>query len=263
MLVKKLLLGAALTLLPLAGLQSVASAAPALPAGAPGVVAPGAVLAENESAHSPNGRYTLVQQSDGNLVLYSAPNRAEWDTGTQGAGVKTVMQADGNLVVYSAASKPLFDTATAGHPGAALAVQDDGNLVIYAADGAVLWSRHMWLGKLPAGRIVKPGDQVRSMDNKYHLDMQTDGNLVLYTVPDNKVVWNTVTAANPGARAQMQADGNFVVVSAAPALKPLWNSQTGGRAGADSWLGVQDDGNVVVYNGANKPLWSSKTGVVH
>lgn len=258
MLVKKLLLGVALTLLPLAALPAVASAAPAQP----GVLAGGTVLSTNDTVHSASGRYTLAQQSDGNLVLYSAPGKAEWDTGTQGPGIKSVMQADGNFVVYSADGKPLYDTGTGGHPGAIFAVQDDGNLVIYAADGAVLWSRHMWLGKLPNGRILKPGDQVRSAGNRYHLDMQTDGNLVLYTVPDNKATWYTNTARNPGARAQMQGDGNLVVVSAAPALKPLWDSATGGRAGTDSWLAVQDDGNVVVYNGANKPLWSSKTGVV-
>src|SRR3954468_2600024 len=124
--VKKLLVAAALALLPVVALP-----APALAAPARDVLPPGAELAADNKVTSANGQYTLVMQQDGNLVLYAEPGKAIWDTHTQGSGLKAVMQKDGNLVVSMPAGKPLYDTATGGHPGAQLAVQNDGNLVIY------------------------------------------------------------------------------------------------------------------------------------
>src|SRR5690348_16651097 len=49
---------------------------------------------------SPNGQYTFIMQTDGNLVLYQGTT-ALWNSGTQGhAGATAIMQTDGNLVVY-------------------------------------------------------------------------------------------------------------------------------------------------------------------
>jgi hypothetical protein len=44
---------------------------------------------------------------------------------------------------------------------------------------------------------------------------------------------------------------------AVPGTTPLWDSKTGKNPGAR--LEVQDDGNVVIYDGS-RPLWSTKTG---
>src|SRR5205814_74402 len=86
---------------------------------------------------SPNARYSLVLQSDGNLVHYDGTTPL-WATYTT-KGSTAVMQGDGNFVLYDEDSVPVFNTGTFGHPGAALAVQDDGNLVIYAGSTA-LWA---------------------------------------------------------------------------------------------------------------------------
>jgi len=88
--------------------------------------------------------------------------------------------------------------------------------------------------------------------------MQKDGNLVLDTARDKKAIWDSRTGGNAGALAQMQADGNLVVVSGGPAFRPLWDSRTGGKPGA--WPAVQDDCNMVVYSPGNAPLWDSGTG---
>lgn len=251
--VKKLLVAAALALLPVVALP-----APALAAPARDVLQPGAELAADNQVTSANGQYTLVMQQDGNLVLYAKPGKAIWDTHTQGRGLKAVMQKDGNLVVSTPAGKPLYDTATGGHPGAQLAVQNDGNLVIYGADGEVLWGRQLTWSTARPGDVLEPGRVVRSANKKCFLAMQDDGNLVLYTARDKKAIWDSRTGGNPGARAQMQTDGNLVVVSRAPASRPLWDSATGGKPGA--WLAVQDDCNMVVYSAGKTPLWDSGTG---
>lgn len=111
---------------------------PPAPSGC-GVMTPGSALGADQAISSCDGRFSLVQQGDGNLVLYMAGKGALWSSGTQGtAGRTTVMQDDGNLVVYTPEGKAVWNSGTWGHPGAWLAVQDDGNVVIYQY-GAV-WS---------------------------------------------------------------------------------------------------------------------------
>ena len=98
-------------------------------------------LLAGQAIVSPNGRYRLVYQSDGNLVLYDLTGgTARWFTGTSGAPGQVALQGDGNLVIYSAGNAALWFTGTPGNPGAFLAVQSDGNLVLYSPAGAALWT---------------------------------------------------------------------------------------------------------------------------
>lgn len=92
---------------------------------------------------SRNGKFRLVMQGDGNLVLYSG-SRALWHTGTNGnPGAYFLVQADGNLVVYSSANKALWHSRTVRNVDAVvLVMQNDANLVSYGFIGddvRVLW----------------------------------------------------------------------------------------------------------------------------
>jgi hypothetical protein len=103
----------------------------------------GQVLLVNESLTSTDGRFTLVYQADGNLVLYQGMSSALWSSKTSGKSVGQVaMQGDGNLVIYDAAQQPVWFSSTAGNPGASLRVQDDGNAVIYTPELVAVWSTH-------------------------------------------------------------------------------------------------------------------------
>jgi hypothetical protein len=80
-------------------------------------------------------------QSDGNLVLYRNGDGALWSAGTHGnPGAYLVNQTDGNVVVYGP-TRALWSTRTAGTSGAVLVMQDDGNAVVYAGGGPVWTSR--------------------------------------------------------------------------------------------------------------------------
>ncbi|MCX4247350.1 peptidoglycan DD-metalloendopeptidase family protein [Paraliomyxa miuraensis] len=111
---------------------------PAPPPAGCGTMLVDEALYANEALTSCDGRFNLVMQGDGNLVLYQGSN-ALWHTQTHGQpGHVAVMQGDGNFVVYTPSQQPLWHAGTHGHPGAYLRLQDDGNLVIY--DGATpLW----------------------------------------------------------------------------------------------------------------------------
>lgn len=105
-----------------------------------GVLREGQVLRVDDSRRSCDGRFRLVMQGDGNLVLYVEGGAALWSSESFGTGsTYAVMQGDGNFVVYDATAQPHFDTGTQS-PGAFLAIQDDGNLVVYSAGGVALWA---------------------------------------------------------------------------------------------------------------------------
>jgi len=100
-------------------------------------------LRVGDSVSSCDGRFNLVMQTDGNLVLYETQNGnsiALWSSGTwQTTGSVAAMQTDGNFVVYDSNSRALWSSNTAGWPNANLAIQNDGNLVVYNGSAAI-WS---------------------------------------------------------------------------------------------------------------------------
>jgi hypothetical protein len=100
----------------------------------------GEVLTADQSRLSSDGRFRLVMQSDGNLVLYG-PSGAMWATRTAGnAGSRAAMQSDGNLVVYGPGGNALWESGTWGNNNSRVVVQNDGNVVLYTASGAALYS---------------------------------------------------------------------------------------------------------------------------
>jgi pimeloyl-ACP methyl ester carboxylesterase len=111
------------------------------PAGAGDSLHPDQSLYPRESIRSPDGRWYLTYQEDGNLVLYRHDAVPLWQSHTDGYSAgRAIMQLDGNLVVYDAYDTPIWASDTAGFGGASLTVQNDGNVVIYSAPGAAVWS---------------------------------------------------------------------------------------------------------------------------
>jgi len=100
---------------------------------------PGQGLVAGQRVSSCDGRFALVMQTDGNLVLYQGRTPL-WASNTWGTpGFVAVMQGDGNPVVYDRTARPQWAAGTWGHAGAWLAVQDDGNLVVYEGNRP-LWA---------------------------------------------------------------------------------------------------------------------------
>jgi hypothetical protein len=104
---------------------------------------PGGHLLPGQALLSSNGRYRLVYQGDGNLVLYDDIERsASWSSGTAGLSTgQVVMQTDGNFVIYDGSSRPRWMSGTAPNANTRLVLQSDGNLVVYTPDGRAPWDR--------------------------------------------------------------------------------------------------------------------------
>jgi hypothetical protein len=109
-------------------------------------------------------------------------------------------------------------------------------------------------GTLPANHELTAGQSLTSCNGDYTLDMQGDGNLVLYT-SSGSALWASNTSGSAADEAVMQGDGNFVLYTSSGSA--VWASGTSGNAGAD--LVVQNDGNVVIYSASGSALWATGT----
>ena len=100
-------------------------------------------LTAGQSRISPDGRYKLLMQGDGNLVLYVvATNQALWASNTYNSGaIRATLQGDGNFVVYAANNVPKWSTNTWGTAADRLIVQNDGNLVLNGPNSTRFWAR--------------------------------------------------------------------------------------------------------------------------
>ena len=213
----------------------------------PNVLKSGQYLKPGQYRRSANGLYTLIMQTDGNAVLYKG-RTALWASVTNRKASSLIMQRDGNLVVVSGRTV-VWASNTAGNTGAFLAVQDDSNLVIYNIRNKPVWYRHMIIGTLGSGRVMKAYDLLVSPSRVYRMQMQTDGNFVM--VKNGKTpVWSTRTNSK-GAFVVMQQDGNLVVYSAKKVA--LWSSKTV-RHGAV--LQMRNDGRLVIVYGRTA-IWST------
>jgi hypothetical protein len=108
-------------------------------------------------------------------------------------------------------------------------------------------------GTLPAGQQLTAGQSLASCNGDYTLDMQGDGNLVLYQ--NGTPLWASNTSGSAADEAIMQDDGNLVLYTSSGS--PVWASGTVGNDGAD--LVVQNDGNVVIYSASGAALWATGT----
>lgn len=109
------------------------------------------------------------------------------------------------------------------------------------------------------------GDQLFSATRNFVLEMQPDGNLVLYKIDDRdlpsditkghyrEVTWSTGTSG--ANQLEMQDDGNLVLYDSN--LGVPWASHTDGRPG--TYLRCSDLGDLILYNGGNQ-VWSSNSG---
>ncbi|WP_158619955.1 M4 family metallopeptidase [Corallococcus sicarius] len=101
--------------------------------------------------------------------------------------------------------------------------------------------------QLVANQGLTLGQGVSSIDGRFTLVLQGDGNLVHYRNGYSSL-WTANTWGMGAKSAFMQSDGNFAVYSTTvpTAGYAVWSSNTYGHPGA--FLTVQDDGNVVIYD---------------
>ncbi|RYY35117.1 MAG: hypothetical protein EOP46_11150 [Sphingobacteriaceae bacterium] len=103
-------------------------------------------LSSGITVSSPNGNYTMTNQTDGNLVVYNGSTPV-WSSGTSGQGASTLkMQNDGNLVLYKNGAGPTWSSGTyqGGSADYYLVLNNSGTLVLYAGSPGIGSKRILW-----------------------------------------------------------------------------------------------------------------------
>ena len=219
---------------------------------------PSRVNGGSASTYSPDGRFRVTMQTDGNLVVYNANNVAQWASGTYLPNSYLRVQPDGNVVVYDAEDNYPQWTAAVYSPGASLMMQNDGNLVLYSTSGVAQWDSRGFTGHRSLNFIPRRGfthlystEAVHSWNGLYTLTMGQNGNVV-ESRSDGSPMWSTSTFV-PNSTLRAQPDGNMVVYG--PTGVAIWNTTTWWSPGAQAV--IQNDGNVVIYDTAWRPIWDS------
>jgi hypothetical protein len=101
---------------------------------------------------SASGRYWVVLQRDGNVVVYCSDGRPLFFTGSYGSS-RLIFQTDGNLVAYLPTGAAAWNSRTQHLGGSRIVMQNDGNLVMYRSDGTPVWDT----GQDRGGRATAPG----------------------------------------------------------------------------------------------------------
>ena len=214
---------------------------------------------------SSNGLFVLIMQYSGQLILYKS-SQPLWQSGVINWSQENAyfrFQNDGNLVLYTADNKAIWASDTNGKDGSRLLLQDDGNLVLYTADNKAIWASDTntnttitkYMGsQLTKGSKLNINEYLRSPDWRYFLAMQDNGVLSLYTAGQTQTLWASDTNGKSGKYVIMQNDGNVVIYSD---TKALWASDTNGKGLGT--LTLQNDGNLVLYSATSRVLWASDT----
>jgi hypothetical protein len=107
-------------------------------------------LSPGESIKSPNGKYILIYQTDGNVCLYNTSGGGIWCSMAVHSPGKLILQGDGNLVAYGSNGIPVWSTKTQGqgHAPYSLKLQDNRNVELTDSIGTVLWSSQTTKGAL-------------------------------------------------------------------------------------------------------------------
>ncbi|WP_186316175.1 hypothetical protein [Catellatospora sichuanensis] len=236
---------------------------------------------------SPDGRFGLLMQTDGNLVAYgpspcgwAQPNICRgpydwWASNTGGQPGNVVdMQSDGNLVIYRPNGSVAWASNTGGSGATHLMVTNQGRFYLARWDGSVVRmlmglseqdTHNPYVGSMPTNYRLTTLRYLSSYNGIYHLMQQQDGNLVLYG-PANSVLWSAGTYHTNVygmsiRETRMQTDGNLVVYnSSAPGAAAVWASNTVG-AGPSPELVLQNDGNLVLRSWSTwQVFWQTGTG---
>ncbi|PZE24743.1 hypothetical protein DEI86_11945 [Curtobacterium sp. MCBD17_028] len=106
---------------------------------------------------------------------------------------------------------------------------------------------------LSAGAQLNSGQGITSANKQYTLNMQADGNLVVYGM--NRALWSSGTSGKPGAYLKMQADGNLVVYLGS---KAIWESHTSNKPA--NKLTMEDNGDLRLENGSTLYWHTGRNG---
>jgi hypothetical protein len=103
------------------------------------------------------------------------------------------------------------------------------------------------------GEVMKPGNSIRSANNKYAFVFRTDGYVALYNGVTE--IWKADTGDETPVSLQVNDSGQLEAINGQGVV--YWQSENTTAGSAPFALAVQDNGAVVLYDKAMTPLWTA------
>jgi hypothetical protein len=253
----------------------------------------GKTLKEGSSLYSENLKYALELQKDGNVFIFNYPNgllkspnerNAIWSSNSASEkhkGFVLTLNKNGAITVLNSKNKVHWESNSKIAKVSNklfLKLLDNGNLVILDKTAKPVWdlytvyyhaSKNFVSNSLESGQSIGMGRSLISKNNKFSLDVQYDGNLVIYEYPNGiannsnrKPVWFTdvplPTPANSPFRLKLNKDGNLVLND--NHKKTVWSSgsQQKNFKNAKYKLVLNKNGNLLILDKSGKTIWTNK-----
>jgi GH24 family phage-related lysozyme (muramidase) len=129
------------------------------------IVANAGSIGSGQSILSPNGKWKLAMQADGNLVERSvASGRALWTSKTPNhTGARLLMRADGVLAIVASNGAVVWSTPTYGVKGARLTLGDDANVIVIGLSNEPWWANGVATSssaRVPASQLHTSSQQI-------------------------------------------------------------------------------------------------------
>lgn len=102
---------------------------------------------------------------------------------------------------------------------------------------------------------LRPGESIKSLNGKYMLIYQTDGNVCIYNTTGGGI-WCSMAVHTPG-NLVMQSDGNLVAYDNGGI--PRWATNTNGQGSAPYTLTLRNDRVAALIDANHTVLWSTPT----
>jgi hypothetical protein len=209
---------------------------------------PGQKLMTLQSIKSQSGVFTLTMQRSGNVTLLQrGVTQPLWISGTYRPGSVLVMAADGTMRIIWGRTQ--IWSMGAASPNAKLVLPNTGLLAIYNTRGMAVWNRHMVIGTLMVGAVLRAPDALGrdvtlySLDHVYSLRVLTSGDMV-FRKNGTTVLWRTGKNAGPEAYANIDPNGSFCTFNNANDC--VWEFATY-RPG--TVVQIRNDGHFLLING--------------
>jgi len=226
-------------------------------ANAKSALSPGEVLLPGDSLTSPNGRYALTFQGDGNLVIYRTHDGSVvWHSQTYGSGAAFAqMQGDGNFVIYTAASQPVWSTGTGGITPTTFSLTDYGQAAVFTT--IATWQTNTSDGSQKSKPDIVFGNQsyvpmdgryfVNGANSQYTLAFQGDGNMVIYR--GSTVLWRSATAGKGVVGMHLSGSQVFLWKGNSTIYKQFSGADFHDNTiwHKESYLAFKSDGELVMY----------------
>ncbi len=248
----------------------------------------GQAIAQGGQLVSQNGLYQLNMQNDGNLVVYYWPkgvgvgtSTVYWSPETFGTPARMLYFNNGWVCVGWGAcqSNQIAWVVDANPnnsiPACCLSMDNDGCLRIYpsatppawgnGSTGTALWSTNSYL--TGTGQAIAEGGQLVSANGLFQLNMQKDGNLVVYYWPQGVgvgasiVCWSPQTGGSQGPRTLFFNNGWIAV-----AWGNCYDNQIDWVVNANPnnsipqcCLSMDNDGSLRIYPSATPPALNTSS----